>query len=94
MSKMQIKRHCLLIEVMYSEYFFSGVNTPASCSKQAARATPKGSLRLLCAGDTENSKQPEFYVEPKLLFVLQPLAMLVRKMGGATVVQFQSKTAF
>ena len=64
MSKMQIKRHCLLIEVMYSEYFFSGVNTPASCSKQAARATPKGSLRMLCAGDTENSKQPEFYVEP------------------------------
>ena len=26
-------------------------NTPASCSKQAARATPKGSLRMLCAGD-------------------------------------------
>ena len=24
-------------------------NTPASCSKQAARATPKGSLLLLCA---------------------------------------------
>ena len=46
---MQIKRHCLLIEVMHSEDFFSGVNTPASCSKQAARATPKGSLRLLCA---------------------------------------------
>ena len=67
MSKMQIKRHCLLIEVMHSEYFFSGVNTPASCSKQAARATPKGSLRMLCAGDTENKKQPEFYVEPGIL---------------------------
>ena len=57
---MQIKRHCLLIEVMHSEDFFSGVNTPASCSKQAARATPKGSLRMLCAGDAENAKQPEF----------------------------------
>ena len=60
---MQIKRHWLLVETMPFEYFFSGVNTPASCSKPAARATPKGSLRLLCAGDTENSKQPEFYVE-------------------------------
>ncbi|MBQ6689290.1 MAG: hypothetical protein IJN02_08660, partial [Bacteroidales bacterium] len=38
---------------------------PASSSKQAARATPKGSLRMLCAGDTENKKQPEFSVEPK-----------------------------
>ena len=33
---MQIKRHCLLIEVMHSEDFFSGVNTPSSSSKQAA----------------------------------------------------------
>ena len=33
-------------------------------SKQAARAKPKGSLRLLCDGDTENSKQLEFYVDP------------------------------
>ncbi len=32
MSKMQIKRHCLLIEVMHSEYFFSGVGLFASCS--------------------------------------------------------------
>ena len=64
---MQIKRHWFLVETMPFEYFFSGVNTPASCSKQAARATPKGSLRLLCAGDTENSKQPEFYVEPELV---------------------------
>ena len=31
MSKMQIKRHCLLIEVMHSEYFFSGVGVFASC---------------------------------------------------------------
>ena len=30
MSKMQIKRHCLLIEVMHSEYFFSGVGVFAS----------------------------------------------------------------
>ena len=35
--------------------------------KQAARATPKGSLRLLCAGEPKNAKQPEFYVEPKVL---------------------------
>ena len=41
--------------------------TLADNSKQAARATPKGSLSLLCAGDTENSKQPEFYVEPRKL---------------------------
>jgi hypothetical protein len=32
--------------------------------KQAARATPKGSLRLLRAGDAENAKQPGFYGEP------------------------------
>ncbi|MDE5731929.1 MAG: hypothetical protein K2H95_02670, partial [Bacteroidales bacterium] len=32
--------------------------------KAAARATPKGSLRTLCAGDAENEKQPGFYVEP------------------------------
>ena len=76
MSKMQIKRHCLLIEVMHSEYFFSGVKTPASCSKQAARATPKGSLRMLCAGDTENSKQPEFYVEP---FITRIFRMQTKK---------------
>ena len=27
--------------------------------------SPKGLLRLLCAGDTENSKQPGFYIEPE-----------------------------
>ena len=32
-------------------------NTQASCSKQAAQATPKGSLRLLCAGEPEKAKQ-------------------------------------
>ena len=62
---MQIKRHCLLIEVMHSEDFFSGVNTPASSSKQAAQAKPKGLLRLLCAGSAENVKQPGFSVEPE-----------------------------
>jgi hypothetical protein len=53
---------------------------PASSSKQAARATPKGSLRLLCAGDTENSKQPVFYVEPKF--------------GGGTVHIYLQRTVF
>ena len=43
---MQIKRHWLLVETMPFEYFFSGVNTPASCSRQTAQATPKGLLRL------------------------------------------------
>ena len=46
---MQIKRHWLLVETMPFGYFFSGVNTPASGSQQAARALPKGSLRLLSA---------------------------------------------
>jgi hypothetical protein len=32
--------------------------TLADNSKQAARATPKGSLSMLCAGDAENAKQP------------------------------------
>ena len=43
---MQIKRHWFLVETMPFEYFFSGVNTPASCSNNAAQATPKGLLRL------------------------------------------------
>ena len=30
------------------------------------RSSAKGLLCLLCAGDTENSKQPEFYVEPEI----------------------------
>ena len=37
---MQIKRHWFLVETMPFEYFFSGVYTPASGSKQAARASP------------------------------------------------------
>ena len=55
-------------------------NTPASSSKQAAQATPKGlrslqrstgpfadrSLCLLCAGDAENANQPTFSVEPQI----------------------------
>ena len=45
-------------------------NTPASSSKQAARATPTGLLRLLCAGDAENVNQPGFYVEPT--FYIEP----------------------
>ena len=43
-------------------------NTNANCSKQAARATPEGSLLLLCAGDTENAKHPGFSDEPKGAF--------------------------
>ena len=57
----------------------AGKNADASSSKQAARATPMGSrslqrstgpfayrlLCMLCAGDAENEKQPEFYVEPR-----------------------------
>ena len=39
-------------------------NTPASSSKQAAQATPKGLLRLLCAGEPENVNQQGFYVDP------------------------------
>ena len=41
-------------------------NTPASSSKQAAQATSKGLLRLLCADDAENVNQPGFSVEPPL----------------------------
>ena len=46
-------------------------DTPASSSKQAARAAPMGSrsLYMLCADDAENSKQPGFYVEP---FYVEP----------------------
>ena len=32
--------------------------------KAGSAAQPKGSLRMLCAGDAENAKQPGFYVEP------------------------------
>ena len=39
-------------------------NTPAANSKQAARATPTGSLSMLCAGDAENAKQLGFSVKP------------------------------
>ena len=46
---MQIKRHWLLVETMPFEYFFSGVNTLASSSKQAAQAKAKGLRSLLCA---------------------------------------------
>ena len=45
----------------------NGPNTQASCSKHDARATPKGSRSTLCAGDTENAKQPTFYVEPTIV---------------------------
>jgi hypothetical protein len=38
------------------------------------------SLCLLCAGDTENSKQPVFYVEPKF--------------GGGTVHIYLQRTVF
>ena len=51
--------HSLLVETMPSGYFFSGVNTPASSSKQAAQAKPKGSLRLLCARPVH--KKGRFY---------------------------------
>jgi hypothetical protein len=37
----------------------------ADNSKQAARATPKGSLSMLCAGEAKNAKQPRLSVEPK-----------------------------
>ena len=49
-------------------------NTPASSSKQAAQAKPKGLLRLLCAGRSKlqnnrlftlSPNQPGFYVEPQ-----------------------------
>ena len=50
MSKMQIKRHCLLIEVMHSEYFFSGVNTPASRSEQAPQLSQRDAPPALCQG--------------------------------------------
>ena len=46
---MQIKRHWLLVETMPFEYFFSGVNTLASSSKQVAQAKAKGLRSLLCA---------------------------------------------
>ena len=46
---MQIKRHWFLVETMPFEYFFSGVNTLASSSKQAAQAKAKGLRSLLCA---------------------------------------------
>ena len=46
---MQIKRHWFLVETMPFEYFFSGVNTLASSSKQSAQAKAKGLRSLLCA---------------------------------------------
>ena len=48
---MQIKRHWLLVETMPFEYFFSGVNTPASCSRRTAQAKPRAcSARLVPLG--------------------------------------------
>ena len=41
-------------------------NTPASSSKQAAQAKPKGLLRLLCADEAKNANQPGFSGDPKL----------------------------
>ena len=39
------------------------IRQPAPQSK-LRELHPKDSLRLLCAGDTENAKQPGFYVDP------------------------------
>ena len=42
------------------------IRQPAPQSK-LRELHPKGSLRLLCAGDAENVNQPGFSVEPKFI---------------------------
>ena len=45
---MQIKRHWLLVETMPFEYFFSGVNTPASGYQQATQLSPRAAPPAEC----------------------------------------------
>ena len=56
-------------------------NTQASCSKQAAQATPKGLLRLLCAGIAENANQPTFFVEPSKSLKVSVLPIMPAHFG-------------
>ena len=49
-------------------------NTPDSCSKPVARATPTGSLRMLCRTDDAET----FYVEPNIASWHYKCPMIIR----------------